>query len=383
MRNFLFACSIFLLLLVPTCTAIKLGTKILTTITINLYDNHSNNLVPKSLVVHEGDSMDTLSKDFCDKVGALNTMQVPCHKRVLGALRESFQRRLQTELVFDLKIRNEYGVSKSFFYFKGENTNDAVLSFFYANPEFSSDSTAIATLHSAVVAQLSSLRQKQESRNEDSDLVKDDNSQAAKDDTRAGETTEDQTLLILTDHCNQFKDAHTCRMELMYGPYQLAVKNDIDSFKQSMNAEEEGKREVDENIGLSSSYAIYVILAAIVGLKIFKQNSSTGDSSYATTIIDNTKETVKTVEPTKLNALCEISTNRSFDQLVQPTKSKNRLRNTKNSAFKVHQDQENCVPELTGRKKRFTRHSKRKSIKSPLTFNGRAKAIKFSPMPRI
>ena len=326
--------------------------------------------------------MDTLSKDFCKKVGALNTMQMPCHKRVLGALRESFQRRLQTELVFDLKIRNEHGVSKSFFYFKGENINDAVLSFFYGNPEFPSDSTSIATLHSAVVAQLSMLRQNQEAHKEDSELEKDDNSQAA-DNTSAGETAEDQTLLILTDHCNQFKDVHACKMELMYGPYQLAVKNDVDAFKKSMNAEIEKEREVDEHVELNSSYAIYVILAAIVGLKIFKQNSSNSDVIDTTPVIDNTKNTLKTVEPTKLNALCEISTNNSFDKLIQPTKSKSKSRGKTSSPFKIHEDQENCVPENTIRRKRFKRHGKRKSIKSPLKFNGRAKAINFSPMPRI
>lgn len=381
MQKLLITYSAFLLLLVPTCTAIKLGTKILTTITINLYDNHSNNLVPKSLVVHEGDSMEKLSKDFCEKVGALNTMQMPCHKRVLSALRESFQRRLQTELVFDLKIRNEYGVSKSFFYFKGENINDAVLSFFYANPEFSSDSTSIATLHSAVVAQLSTLGQKQEVHKEDGKLEKDDDSQAT-DDTSAGKT-EDQTLLVLTDHCNQFKDVHACKMELMYGPYQLAVKNDVDSFKQSMNAEIEKEGEVDEQAELISSYAIYVILAAIVGFKIFKQNSPASDAIDTTIVIDNTKETLKTVEPTKLNALCEISTNNSFDKLIQPTKSKSKSRDRTNRGFKIHEDQENCVPESTVRRKRTTRRSKRKSIKSPLVFNGRAKSINFSPMPRI
>ena len=91
------------------------------------------------------------------------------------------------------------------------------------------------------MAQLSTLGQNQEVHKEDSKLEKDDDSQAT-DDTSAGKTAEDQTLLVLTDHCNQFKDVHACKMELMYGPYQLAVKNDVDSFKQSMNAEIEKER---------------------------------------------------------------------------------------------------------------------------------------------
>ena len=59
-----------------------------------------------------------------------------------------------------------------------------MLSFFYANPEFSSDSTSIATLHSAVVAQLSTL-DKNKRHKEDGKLEKDDDSQVT-DDTSAG-----------------------------------------------------------------------------------------------------------------------------------------------------------------------------------------------------
>ena len=44
----------------------------------------------------------------------------------------------------------------------------------------------------------------------------------------------EQTLLVITDHCQSFKDVHACRMELMYGPYQVAMANDVDAFNDSM-----------------------------------------------------------------------------------------------------------------------------------------------------
>ena len=129
------AAIIFILLTTSTVVSIQIQTKILASITVNLYDGESTNLVPKTVAVHEGDSMEVVSGAFCESVGALNTMQMPCKERIVTALRANFQQRIQNDLLFDLTITNEFGVAKSFFYFKNDNVNDAVLSFFYANPD--------------------------------------------------------------------------------------------------------------------------------------------------------------------------------------------------------------------------------------------------------
>jgi hypothetical protein len=376
------AAIIFILLTTSTAISIQIQTKILASITVNLYDGESNNLVPKIVAVHEGDSMELASNAFCESVGALNTMQMPCKERILTALRAKFQQRLQNDLIFDLTITNEFGVAKSFFYFKNDNVNDAVLSFFYANPEFSNDSTSIATLHSAIVARLTTISQQTE---EQQQAQKDTEIEDIKDE-------DTQTLLIITDHCKSFKDVQACRMELMYGPYQVAVANDVDAFANSMKALQE-EEQTETNIsstkddGEFGSYMVYgMFIIAFVMKFMNKQKHAAAKKANIEVddIVANKAEinVVNTVVPTKLNVLSEISNNKSFTTLV-PSGAKKPNHN--NNKFNIHQDQENINNSTNSmtRQQKHKRKSLKKILKSPLRFKKQGKAFARSPMPRI
>jgi adenylate kinase family enzyme len=397
-------------LILQHVTSIQIQTKILTTITVNLYDAHSTNLVPKTIAVHEGDSMEQVSFNFCNSVGAMNTMQMPCQERIVNALREKFQQRLQNELLFDLSITNEHGVSKSFFYFKNDNVNDAVLSFFYANPEISNDSTSIATLHSAVVAQLTTINY-QKTENIDETVAKEDDETTnnnGEEENNNNNNAKEQTLLVITDHCQSFKDVHACRMELMYGPYQVAMANDLDAFNDSMEkmtTENIQEKETTKNMEAENTYGSFIVYGmfclAIAMNFMKKRKYVTVDypsevvvsDAYEVVLQEEEKEkavVVETVIPAKLNVLSEISINNTFDTLIPTKASKKKVNNNNsnnnNTSFHIlHDDQENTVQNT--RKTRSKTNKKRKTkklktvFKSPLRTTNHA--FVHSPMPRI
>ena len=82
------------------------------------------------MVVRESDAVDEVSIGFCNSVGAIDMGQVPCHQTISKLLRENFRYRLQNDLLFEMKVVNAKGISKIFYYFKDDEIDNAIMSFF-------------------------------------------------------------------------------------------------------------------------------------------------------------------------------------------------------------------------------------------------------------
>lgn len=354
-------------------------TKVLAHVSVNLFEKNVNKVIARTVQLHEGDDLETTAKLFCASVGAKHDS---CTTRIQEGLRSKFEKRIQKELIFDLQIKTPQGIKKPFFFFKSDTVSDAVVSFFSAYPEFPRDAASTNTLVRAVNTQLQLHQEAQRQAEAAAKEVISEEKDSSEDSSTALVDQSMFSYLIVGDHCKSFTDVHACKMELLYGPYQLSediapvVEETSKMEAEKLNffnhghecSDEKSKASLEESLEDTASFADIVMYAAMMYAAAYSMTTMKKPTRMVEA--EDASFVVGSIQSVDVKALSEVTVsegNCRVERLISKKINKNEV--------EVH-GKENCI------NNNFSSSSKkaRRTARTPL----RARQVHRSPvMPRI